>query len=60
MTCETEPSWDSIFKLLRSPGIHSKESIPPACVAADWYYNSIPSRFLTAIDFTKILVMANK
>ncbi len=24
--------WDSIFKLLRSPGIDSKESIPPAYV----------------------------
>ncbi len=26
-------TWDGIFKLLRSPGIDSKESIPPASVA---------------------------
>ncbi len=26
-------SWDGVFKLLRSPGIDSKEQIPPAYVA---------------------------
>jgi hypothetical protein len=40
-------SWVRIFKLLCSPGIDSKEPIPPAYVA--WrprYDNPIPTRFL--------------
>jgi hypothetical protein len=44
-----------IFKLLWSPGIDSKEPIPPACVA--WRarcHNPIPTRFLAPIDCLKI------
>ncbi len=48
-----------IFKLLKSPGIDSKESIPPAYVA--WrvgrYDNPIPTLFLAPdIDCSKIPV----
>ncbi len=38
-------SIDGIFKLLRSLGIDSKESIPPS----GRYDNSIPTRFLAHI-----------
>jgi hypothetical protein len=40
------------FKLLRSPRIDSKESIPPDYVAG--YDNHIPIRFLATIDCSKI------
>jgi hypothetical protein len=44
-----------IFKLLRSPGIDTKESIPPANVAwAGRYDNPIPTRFLVSINCYKI------
>ena len=46
------------FKLLWSPGIESKESIPPAYVAwrvAGRYDNPIPTRFLAPIDCFKKL-----
>jgi len=44
-----------IFKLLWSPGIDSKESIPPAYVAlAGRYDNSIPTRLLAPIDCSKM------
>jgi hypothetical protein len=39
-----------IFKLLRSPGIDSKESVPPAYVAL----HPILTRFLAPIDRSKI------
>ncbi len=38
-----------IFKLLRSPGIETEESIPPCCLAGR-YDSPIPSRFLVPID----------
>ncbi len=41
-----------IFKLLRSPGINSKESVPPA------YDNPILTRFLAPIDHSKIPAQA--
>jgi hypothetical protein len=44
------PARARIFKLLRSLGIDSKESIPPACSLAGWYDTAIPARFLTPID----------
>jgi hypothetical protein len=51
-------SRDGIFKhFLRSPGIDSKESIPPSYVPsslAGWYDNPTPSRFLAPIDCSKI------
>ncbi len=40
--------WDGTFWLLRSPGIDSKESIPPP------YDNLIPARFLAPRDCSKI------
>jgi hypothetical protein len=47
---------DGIFKLLRSPGIHSKESIPPAYVTRRAGTTTlIPTRFLVPIDCSKIL-----
>jgi hypothetical protein len=51
------PIIDGIFKLLGSPVIDSKESIPPAYVA--WrinqqYDNPILTRFLAPIDCSKI------
>ncbi len=45
------------FKLLRSPGIDSNESIPPAyavCSLAGRYDNPIPTRFLAPIELLKI------
>jgi hypothetical protein len=56
---ETWVHRDGIFKLLRSPGIDSKQSIPPASVA--WragYDNLIPTRFLAHIDCSKIPAQA--
>ncbi len=54
----TAPPWARIFKLLSSPSIDSKESIPPAYVAmAGRYNNPIPTRFLwilTPIDRLKV------
>ncbi len=44
-----------IFKRLWSPGIDSKELIPPAYVVAGQYDNPIPPRFLAPIDPLKIL-----
>jgi hypothetical protein len=43
-----------IFKRLWSPGIDSKEWIPPACSLASRYNNPIPPRFLAPIDSLKI------
>ncbi len=43
-----------IFKLLRSLGIDSKESISPAYLAAGRYDNPVPTRFLAPIDRLKI------
>ncbi len=43
---------DGIFKLLRSPGIDSKESIPPAVVACR--AGTKTCRFLDPIDCSKI------
>ncbi len=46
---------DEFFKLLRSPGIDSKESITPAYVASgDRYDKPFPTRFLAPIDCSKI------
>jgi hypothetical protein len=42
---------DGIFKLLRSPGIYSKESIPSAYVA---WRTGITTRFLAPGDYSKI------
>jgi hypothetical protein len=39
--------------LLRSPGIDSKELIPPAYALAGLYNNPIPARFLAPLDFSK-------
>ncbi len=58
LICSSEVHWSTragIFKPLRSPGIDSKESIPPAYVV--WrvrYDNPIPTRFLVPIDCFKI------
>ncbi len=50
----SEPKF--LNKLLRSPGIDSKDSNPPAyvCILAGRYENSIPTRFLAPIDCLKI------
>ncbi len=46
---------DKIFKLLRIPGIDSKESISPAYVSlAGQNDKPIPTRFLAPIDCLKI------
>jgi hypothetical protein len=43
------------FILLRSPDIDSKESISPAYVAREgWYENPLPTRFIDPIDCCKI------
>ncbi len=39
-----------IFKRLWSPGIESKEWIPPACSLAGRYNNPIPTQFLAPTD----------
>ncbi len=36
-------TWDGIFKLLRSPGIDTEESIPPAYVAWDGIFKLVRS-----------------
>jgi hypothetical protein len=44
-----------IFKRLWSPGIDSKELIPPGlCILAGRYDSPIPTRCLAPIDFLKI------
>jgi hypothetical protein len=48
------PDRARIFKLLRSPGIESKESIPRLCSLAGRYYDPIPTRFPASIDCLKI------
>jgi hypothetical protein len=42
-----------ILKLLWSPGIDSKEFIPPAYALAGLYNNPIPARFLAPLDCSK-------
>ncbi len=42
-----------ILKLLWSPGIDSKEFIPPAYALAGLYNNPIPDRFLALLDCSK-------
>jgi hypothetical protein len=46
------------YKLLRSPGIDSKKSIPRLCSLAGRYYNPIPTRFPASIDCLKIPAQA--
>jgi hypothetical protein len=46
---------EAVFlKLLWSPGINSKELIPPAYVLAGLYNNPIPARFLAPLDCSKV------
>jgi hypothetical protein len=45
---------DSIFKLLKSPGI----DVNSLCSLAGWYENPIPTRFLAPIDYSKIPAVA--
>jgi hypothetical protein len=46
---------DAIFKLLRSPGIDCKESIPQAYEASGLVYdNPVSTRFLAPIPIDKI------
>jgi hypothetical protein len=46
---------EAVFvKLLWSPGIDSKELIPPAYVLAGLYNNPIPTRFLAPLDCSKV------
>ncbi len=47
--------WGGIFKLLWSPDIDSKESIPRAYVAR--YGNPIPARFPGPLDCSKIAAL---
>ncbi len=51
-----------ILKLLRSPGIDSKEPVPPGCVCslAGRYDNPIPTLFLAPIDCFKIPAHSDK
>ncbi len=42
------------LKLLWSPGIDSKELIPPAYALAGLYNNTIPARFLAPLDCSKV------
>jgi hypothetical protein len=42
------------LKLLWSPGIDSKELIPPAYALAGLYNNPIPARFLAPLDCSKV------
>ena len=42
---------EGVFKLLKSPGINSKESIPPSYIA--WQAGTT-TRFLAPMDCTKI------
>jgi hypothetical protein len=45
---------EAIFlKLLWSPGIDSKELIPPAYALAGLYNKRIPARFLATLDCSK-------
>jgi hypothetical protein len=47
----TEPEF---CKLSRSPGVDSKESIPPAYGSlVGWYDNPIPNQFLGPIDWKR-------
>jgi hypothetical protein len=49
------------FKHLWSPGIDSKEWIPPAYVASRaGYDNPIPTRFLAPVDCLKIPALAGR
>jgi hypothetical protein len=43
-----------ILKLLWSPGIDSKELIPPAYALEGLYNNPIPARFLAPLDCSKV------
>ncbi len=43
-----------ILKFLWSPGIDSKELIPPAYALAGLYNNPIPARFLSPLDCSKV------
>jgi hypothetical protein len=46
---------EAVFlKLLWSPGIDSKELIPPACALAGLYNNPISARFLAPLDCSKV------
>jgi hypothetical protein len=46
---------EAVFlKLLWSPGIDSKELIPPAYALAGLYNNPIPARFLAPLDCSKV------
>jgi hypothetical protein len=46
---------EAVFlKLLWSPGIDSKELIPPAYALAGLYINPIPARFLAPLDCSKV------
>jgi hypothetical protein len=46
---------EAVFlKLLWSPGIDSKELIPPAYALAGLYNNPIPARFLAHLDCSKV------
>ncbi len=46
---------EAVFlKLLWSPGIYSKELIPPAYALAGLYINPIPARFLAPLDCSKV------
>jgi hypothetical protein len=48
-----------MFKLVMSPGIDSKESIPSAYVAGR-YDNPIPTRFLAPTECLKITARGNR
>ncbi len=49
-----------LIKLLRSPGIDSKESIPRLCSLAGLYDNPITTRFLAPIECLKIPAQATE
>ncbi len=50
---------EAVFlKLLWSPGIHSKELIPPAYALAGLYNNPIPARFLALLKCLRIQAQA--
>jgi hypothetical protein len=50
---EVKRTEEVLLKLLWSPGINSKELIPPPYAQADLYNNPFPARFLAPLDCSK-------
>ncbi len=67
---ESDTGGDGIFKLLKSPGIDSRESIrrnrfqgidsASLCSMAGWYDNPTPTRFLAPMDCLKIPALESR